>query len=324
MNYVVLDMEWNQPGSADAAVLCSNGVCLKNEIIQIGAVKLDENKNICGKFERIVKPSVIKSMNRMVSKLTGITDETLKNGENFSDVIEELKQFCGNDFVFLIWGYDDIRILVNNIKYHGMDLSWLPAHYNIQMIFCAQNNLEKRQYSLSFATEFCKIQLSNELHDALNDAEYTALVCKTLDLENGIKLLGKASDAASSDKGSYLLTKRKFGNIRNKDEIWGNSFITRPACPICGGKMSFEKSVVCGNYRYNIKAKCAEHGEFVLVLRLSQTKEELWCVCQQIYLLNDKTAQMLEVKKAKKRRRRRRPSKNGVAKQKNAAKQQSE
>ena len=88
--------------------------------------------------------------------------------------------------------------------------------------------------------------------------------------------------------------------------------------------MSFEKSVVCGKYRYNIRAKCAEHGEFVLVLRLAQTKEELWNICQQIYVLNDKTAEMLEVKKAKKRRRRRRPQKNGASRQKNAAKQQSE
>ena len=42
MNYIILDMEWNQPGYADTA-LCRNGVCMKNEIIQIGAVKLDEN-----------------------------------------------------------------------------------------------------------------------------------------------------------------------------------------------------------------------------------------------------------------------------------------
>ena len=41
MNYIVFDMEWNQP-PAGAKLEYENDCCLSNEIIQIGAVKIGE------------------------------------------------------------------------------------------------------------------------------------------------------------------------------------------------------------------------------------------------------------------------------------------
>ncbi|MFQ7107690.1 MAG: hypothetical protein ACLRQ4_21190, partial [Neglectibacter timonensis] len=46
MNFIVLDLEWNQyPPSMDCPV-SSAGVSMRNEIIQIGAVKTDQSFNI--------------------------------------------------------------------------------------------------------------------------------------------------------------------------------------------------------------------------------------------------------------------------------------
>ena len=41
MNYIVLDLEWNQPFSNKTAI--KSPVFLKGEIVQIGAVKLDDS-----------------------------------------------------------------------------------------------------------------------------------------------------------------------------------------------------------------------------------------------------------------------------------------
>lgn len=54
MNYIVFDLEWNQ---------CPYGKDRENkrlpfEIIEIGAVKLDENRKMTDQFHEIVKPSV--------------------------------------------------------------------------------------------------------------------------------------------------------------------------------------------------------------------------------------------------------------------------
>ena len=54
MDYVIFDLEWNQ---------CPYGKGKENpklpfEIIEIGAVKMDGERNVVGTFHRIVKPVV--------------------------------------------------------------------------------------------------------------------------------------------------------------------------------------------------------------------------------------------------------------------------
>ena len=56
MNYIVFDLEWNQ---------CPYGKDKENqrlpfEIIEIGAVKLNEKKEMTGEFHRLVRPMVYK------------------------------------------------------------------------------------------------------------------------------------------------------------------------------------------------------------------------------------------------------------------------
>ena len=48
INYIVLDMEWNQPKSLQNMLV--NSMALRGEIIQIGAVKLDENYRLLDTF----------------------------------------------------------------------------------------------------------------------------------------------------------------------------------------------------------------------------------------------------------------------------------
>ncbi len=303
MNYIVLDMEWNQPGFTDKT-LCRNGVCMNNEIIQIGAVKLDEDLKSVDTFEVIIKPKSITSMNKMITRLTGITDEMLEDGVDFEEAMKEFSSWCADDFVFLIWGYDDIRILKNNLKFYGIDMSWLGKSYNLQMIFCSQNNLEHRQYSLSFALEFFGITVNAELHDALNDAQYTAMICARLDVASGIETLDKSqSGNKDSDKKAGELIKRKFKHIRRKEDIWQNGFIVRPVCPYCNEKMKFKKPVPSGTFRYNIEGLCENHGSFMVVVRMSKTPEETFSVSQQIFTLDEKTRGYFENKQKNHRKR---------------------
>ena len=59
MNYIVFDLEWNQcPYGKNREVRE-----LPFEIIEIGAVKLDADRNYVDSYERIVRPSVYKTLN---------------------------------------------------------------------------------------------------------------------------------------------------------------------------------------------------------------------------------------------------------------------
>ena len=48
MNYIIFDLEWNQP--PDPVSMIQQPVYLTGEIVQIGAVKLDEKMQPCGSF----------------------------------------------------------------------------------------------------------------------------------------------------------------------------------------------------------------------------------------------------------------------------------
>ena len=77
MAYIVFDMEWNQPMCAAQPRQGRNGVKLSGEIMQIGAVRLDENFEIEETFSLCVKPHFYKRLNKRVKELTGITKEEL-------------------------------------------------------------------------------------------------------------------------------------------------------------------------------------------------------------------------------------------------------
>lgn len=301
MDYIVLDMEWNQPVLRETAP-CKNGVCMKNEIIQIGAVRLDENKNQVDRFIKIIKPVAIPSMNKVISRLTGITDDTLSNGESFYEAIEQFKEWCGKAYVILIWGYDDIRILRSNLRFHGLDESWIPAHYNLQVMFYSQAGLKKQQYSLAFALETFSVQVDDSmLHDALYDAVCTAEICRSLDLNAGIEAMSHQANVG--EKENPVIIKRTFRKLESYEKIRSNGLISRPKCPFCGEKMKVLSTKHYGAQRIHIESHCEKDGDFLTVLKISETPQGFYTVSQQIYRLDDDTREYLKSKARSRRRR---------------------
>ena len=182
MNYIVFDMEWNQPTGKSEKITEPLPLC--GEIIQIGAAKLDEKFNIADTFNVMIKPVYYKKLNSSVKKLTGICDNDLQNGLPFPKAYEMFLGFCGKEFCLLSWGNDDILVLNANLKIHGIINEKAPDTYNLQRIFGRQIAKTKKQISLENAVSilgeppYCA-------HDALNDAISAALVCRHLDLTQG-------------------------------------------------------------------------------------------------------------------------------------------
>lgn len=184
MNYVIFDMEWNQARSKREAL--ERDLSLAGEIIEIGAVKVDEQMHFIDTFRVFVKPKFFPKMNRRVSRLTGITDEDLENALPLPKAIRLFKRFCGRKFAFFTWGNDDIKMLIDNMALYDIDSKWIPESYNLQIMFDMQIANEHRQCALSKAMEMVNERPFSE-HDALNDAENTVLVMRHLDLERGFR-----------------------------------------------------------------------------------------------------------------------------------------
>ena len=71
MNYIVLDMEWNQPWPGSPSAKKVLPVQIRGEIIQIGAVRISTDREVGDEFQVLIKPKFYRRLNRRVSKLTG-------------------------------------------------------------------------------------------------------------------------------------------------------------------------------------------------------------------------------------------------------------
>ena len=60
MNYIVMDLEWNQ--AISQKFVKTKPVYLSGEIIEIGAVKVDEEFNIIDSYKQYVKPNFYKKI----------------------------------------------------------------------------------------------------------------------------------------------------------------------------------------------------------------------------------------------------------------------
>ena len=102
MDYIVLDMEWNQPWPGSPSAKKVLPVQIRGEIIQIGAVRVTEAQEVADEFQVLIKPKYYRRLNRRVSKLTGIKEARLREeGVSMETAMESFRTWCGSDVIFL-------------------------------------------------------------------------------------------------------------------------------------------------------------------------------------------------------------------------------
>lgn len=185
MNYVILDLEWNGAYSKKTKKFV-------NEIIEFGAVKVNEKLNIIDTFSMLVTPQIGKKLNSRVAALTHITEEELIDSNNtFTHVLSKFKKFL-SDAVLLSWGTSDILTLLDNHKYYlgEKKLPFITTYMNLQSYceFCLDHHDKSRQMGLSTCAEMLGISAQDiELHRALDDSRLSLKCFKKLFDENKVK-----------------------------------------------------------------------------------------------------------------------------------------
>ena len=275
MNYVVLDMEWNQPWPGSPSAKKVLPVAIRGEIIQIGAVRLTEPGAVADEFQIMIKPKYYRHLNRRVSKLTGIKETRLKEeGIPFPEAMRRFRSWCGKDVVFLTWGFDDIGILRENLRLFDLPENWTDRWYNAQMIFNAQTDGSNAQKALKTAMEIFGIEATRPAHDALGDAYHTALICAKLDLAKGIEEYAQAlKNHENGFHGAELpgcIARKVFYDYADKQEALKAMTEEENRCPVCGGQMQGTRWFSQPGRRHMDLATCPEHGKFLIRIRLSE------------------------------------------------------
>ena len=129
MQYIVIDLEWNGSYSKKA-----HGYF--NEIIEVGAVKVNERMEIVDEFRAAIKPVVSKKLSSIVTDLTNITAEELEDGTTFAIMMRQLSRWMGSEpSTVLTWSTTDLMVLMENCRffYGRQEIPFLKNYMDFQV-----------------------------------------------------------------------------------------------------------------------------------------------------------------------------------------------
>jgi inhibitor of KinA sporulation pathway (predicted exonuclease) len=317
MNYIVLDLEWNQSTTGKTRELKS----LPFEIIEIGAVKLDEQFQITDRFEQLIRPVIYPQMNYISQEVTGFTNDELKNGGRFPAVMKRFLEWCGKEeFRFCTWGPTDITELQRNMRHYGMSLFPAPVFfYDIQEIFSIANEDGQNRRSLEYAVEFYHLKKSGDFHRALSDANYTALLMAHMDSSDIVKNYTidtyqtpkNASEEVFINYGTH--TKYVSQVFSNKIAALKNREVISTKCCKCGHRLRRKIQWFSENGKnYYALAFCPEHGYLTCKLRFKHTESDGCFALKELSLTDSEGAGAMYTRRAEYTRKRREKQKRSL------------
>lgn len=285
MNYIIFDLEWNQCGSQ--CEILTHPVCLPGEIIEIGAVKLDDGFQKIDELRLYIKPQYYKKLHKRIVTLTGIRDKTLEEqGLPFPEAFRKFMDFCGEDYSFMTWSTSDLPILIDNMLLHGLDISELPDTYDLQRIFCNEIMRFSRRMSLDDALKVLS-EHGDTAHDALNDSRNTALVCSHLDLE---EYAGEYVSRAFAEQPLDVVFESKKAALESSE-------LRQCTCPWCGQTMQAENWLAIDHEEFISMASCTEGDELFINLELISTGANRFHPRRVFYEMSDDLFEVYSEKK---------------------------
>ena len=291
MHYIVFDLEWNIAGHAnkvDPAIKAA----IPFEIIEIGAVRLDENFKPLNRFSVNVRPQLYPILSGYVAAVTRRMQQSMKFGLSFQDAARSFRDFCGDDFVFCTWSDSDIATLKMNLDFFGL-ASLMPARsLDVQYLFDALIERSGMQRSIEYAIDFLRIQKNQPFHQAVTDAHYTGRILSevvaTIRREAGIEdVIGPflVDPSLTRSQTQYL---PELAGLKETLPVLDANQALCPACgePLCRElpwtlrRRSAEALFICPHHgrvagRLRIKPKPGNRFSGQLSFRLLRHLEEL-------------------------------------------------
>lgn len=172
--HIILDFEMN-PVSKSQKDLRKK---LTQEIIEIGAVKLDQNYNVVDRFSCLVKPQYSSDVSARITKLTGITSKDVHKSLEFYEAVKKFMIWIGDEKTRLYsWSENDFLQFKNECRAKNVPLPVQVGRWmDFQIVFSGLMKLgnKHKRISLTEAATWYGISIDRKsVHRALYDAEIT-------------------------------------------------------------------------------------------------------------------------------------------------------
>ena len=274
MQYVILDLEWNQPLSYQSHVYREVGDRLIFEMIQIGAVKVDESFAVTDSISIPIRPTHYVKIHPRIRRMTQLGAEELADAPDFLEAMRRFVSWCGEDYALLTWGCDDVSVLKQNMDFFQCDEK-LPPLCDIQKMYSDVTGCRDRK-GLKAAMEELSIQPdeNRSFHNALHDAYYTALVFARLPHpEQVLNYPQQPKQLIHTNRTRReRLPGETFDSLR---EALASPTACNPRCPRCGKPAPLEEEGYvkqCAD-KYIGLGHCRDHGAVLVRLRFQATDD---------------------------------------------------
>lgn len=185
------------------------------ETIQFGAVKLDANNEIIGRYESLVKPRY-SHIDATVSKLTNITDELVSSAPDYIEIINGFLDWAGDNCTVCSWSTEDLKVLRNESRQKGFEDERLDRMFenwvDLQRCFGEEIGVSQ-QVSLENAVRGIGRQFEGTQHCAIDDAENTAYIFQEMQAENFREKYRELIDLFQPTEGLTFSLGSLFGDL---------------------------------------------------------------------------------------------------------------
>ena len=266
MNLIVFDLEWNIGYQPKTFLYHGTELTLRGEIIQIGAVRINARGDVLDTFEVNLRPRIFRKLQHHIAKVTGLSQGDLDAGLPMKEGLQKFLDWAGPDAELAEWGLDDVPVLKQNLFLVGLDENWPDKWYDLQRIFLqAYPRKEGEGLTLESVVDRLGIPKEEPFHNALDDALYTAKICRKLPPE---ALLG--AEKTGRDVKLFM-NRMEHDDYRNEPEL------NQAACPECGAPLQNDEVwLKRGNTGYFTRATCPCCGHYYLRFKLSRRDGLHW------------------------------------------------
>lgn len=302
MNYVVFDLEWNQGNQVQQ----TEHADIPFEVIEIGAVKLNDKYVMINEFSRLIKPEIYREMHQYTSKLIHLQMEELERGRPFAEVMKDFLEWCGTEeYLFCSWGSLDLTELQRNMRYHNMTpLSDRPIPYlDVQKLFSLVYEDGKSRRSLETAVDMVQLEKDIPFHRAFSDAYYTAKLLTGIAEQKPEVLRRISFDTFHPPKTRAEEVKVQFDTyvkyisreFDSKAEAFADREVSSSKCYLCHKNLRKKIRWFSPNSKhYYCLARCDKHGYLKGKLRIHKSESGKLFAVKITKLITEEEAERLK------------------------------
>ena len=169
MNWIILDLE---------ATCWQDRRTGPNEIIEIGALCINDKQEILGEFQSFVKPQAHPKLSKFCTELTSITQKMVDSAPLFPEALDYFLQWIQSfkdDYMLCSWGNYDRNQFLSDCQLHNTNFAWLRPHISLKHQHAEICKL-RRKVGVKNALKLEGLDFEGTHHRGIDDARNIAKI----------------------------------------------------------------------------------------------------------------------------------------------------